>query len=50
MLGDQEIHALLAARHADPFSVLGLHTVEGGKLVRAHHVEDWAGALRQLKG
>ena len=32
MLGDQEIHALLAARHADPFSVLGLHTVEDGKL------------------
>lgn len=34
------------------FSVMtiDIHTVEGGKLVRAHHVEDWAGALRQLKG
>lgn len=34
------------------FSVMtiDIHTVEDGKLVRAHHVEDWAGALRQLKG
>lgn len=34
------------------FSVMtiDIHTVEGGKLIRAHHVEDWAGALRQLKG
>ena len=34
------------------FSVMtiDIHTQEGGKLVRAHHVEDWAGALRQLKG
>lgn len=28
---------------------LDVHTVANGKLVRAHHVEDWAGALRQLK-
>lgn len=34
------------------FSIMTLdvHTVAGGKLVRAHHVEDWAGALRQLQG
>ena len=34
------------------FSVMtiDIHTVEAGKLVRAHHVEDWAGALRQLRG
>jgi predicted ester cyclase len=34
------------------FSVMtiDIHTVEGNTLVRAHHVEDWAGALRQLKG
>ncbi len=25
-----------------------LHTVEGGKIARTYHVEDWAGALRQL--
>ena len=33
------------------FSVMtiDIHTVEGGKLVRAHHVEDWAGAIRQLR-
>ena len=32
------------------FSVVAIdiHTVEGGKLVRAAHVEDWATALRQL--
>lgn len=29
---------------------IDIHTLAGGKLVRAHHVEDWAGALRQLKG
>lgn len=29
---------------------IDIHTVAEGKLVRAHHVEDWAGALRQLKG
>ena len=33
------------------FSVMtiDIHTVEGGKLVTAYHVEDWASALRQLK-
>ncbi len=29
---------------------IDIHTVAGGKLVRAHHVEDWASAIRQLKG
>ncbi len=28
---------------------LDVHTVVDGKLVRAHHVEDWASAIRQLK-
>ncbi len=27
---------------------LDVHTVAEGKLVRAYHVEDWAGAIRQL--
>jgi len=27
---------------------IDIHTVEGGKIVRTYHVEDWAGALRQL--
>jgi len=26
-----------------------IHTVEGGKIARTYHVEDWAGAIRQLK-
>ncbi|HMQ57108.1 MAG TPA: ester cyclase [Rhizobiaceae bacterium] len=34
------------------FSILSIdiHTVEDGKIVRTWHVEDWAGALRQLSG
>lgn len=27
---------------------IDIHEVAGGQLVRAYHVEDWAGALRQL--
>jgi predicted ester cyclase len=29
---------------------IDIHTVENGKIVQSYHVEDWAGALRQLKG
>jgi len=34
------------------FSIMtiDIHTVKDGKLVTAHHVEDWASALRQLAG
>ena len=34
------------------FSVMtiDIHTVADGQLIRAHHVEDWASALRQLRG
>jgi predicted ester cyclase len=27
-----------------------VHTIANGKIVRTHHVEDWAGAIRQLRG
>ena len=27
---------------------IDIHTIKGGKAIAAHHVEDWAGALRQL--
>jgi predicted ester cyclase len=27
---------------------IDIHTVKNGKLITAHHVEDWAGAIRQL--
>lgn len=27
---------------------IDIHAVEGGRLITAHHVEDWAGAIRQL--
>lgn len=29
---------------------IDIHTVAEGRLVAAHHVEDWAGAIRQLTG
>ena len=28
---------------------IDIHTVENGKIVTSYHVEDWAGAIRQLK-
>ena len=28
---------------------IDVHTVEGGRIVRTYHVEDWAGALAQLR-
>jgi predicted ester cyclase len=27
---------------------IDIHTIEGGKIVRSYHIEDWAGAMRQL--
>ena len=41
----------VAAAPAKSFSIMtiDIHTVSDGKLVRAHHVEDWAGAIRQLQ-
>jgi predicted ester cyclase len=27
---------------------IDVHTIEGGKLIRSYHVEDWMGATRQL--
>jgi predicted ester cyclase len=29
---------------------IDIHTLEDGKIIRTHHVEDWSGALQQLKG
>ncbi len=29
---------------------IDIHTIENGKIVSSYHVEDWAGALRQLSG
>lgn len=28
---------------------IDIHTLENGKIVRTYHIEDWAGAIRQLK-
>jgi predicted ester cyclase len=27
---------------------IDVHTIEGGKIIRTYHVEDWQGAFRQL--
>jgi len=27
---------------------IDVHTIEGGKIVRSYHIEDWLGAVRQL--
>jgi predicted ester cyclase len=27
---------------------IDIHTIEGGKILRSYHIEDWAGAMRQL--
>ena len=32
---DEDVARIAAARHGDPFSVLGLHLIEGGAVVRA---------------
>jgi predicted ester cyclase len=29
---------------------IDIHTIEGGKIKRSYHVEDWRGAMRQLSG
>jgi len=29
---------------------IDIHTIENGRIVSTYHVEDWAGALQQLKG
>jgi predicted ester cyclase len=29
---------------------IDIHELAGGKIVRTHHLEDWAGALQQLSG
>jgi predicted ester cyclase len=28
---------------------IDIHTIKSGKIIRTYHIEDWAGALRQLK-
>jgi predicted ester cyclase len=39
-----------AAHTGKSFKVMSIdvHTVEGGRMVRSYHVEDWVGAIRQL--
>lgn len=29
---------------------IDIHTVENGRITRSYHTEDWAGAIRQLRG
>jgi predicted ester cyclase len=39
-----------APRTGKSFRVMSIdvHTIEGGKMVRSYHIEDWIGAVRQL--
>jgi predicted ester cyclase len=39
-----------APRTGKSFKVMSIdvHTIEGGKMVRSYHIEDWIGAVRQL--
>jgi predicted ester cyclase len=39
-----------APRSGKSFRVMSIdvHTIEGGKMVRSYHIEDWIGAVRQL--
>ena len=39
-----------AAHTGKSFKVMSIdvHTIEGGRMVRSYHVEDWIGAIRQL--
>jgi SnoaL-like polyketide cyclase len=29
---------------------IDIHTIDGGKITRSYHVQDWMGAMRQLSG
>ena len=39
-----------APRTGKSFKVMSIdvHTIEGGKIIRSYHIEDWIGAVRQL--
>jgi predicted ester cyclase len=39
-----------APRTGKSFKVMSIdvHTIEGGKMIRSYHIEDWIGAVRQL--
>src|SRR5262245_17657890 len=39
-----------AAPTGKSFKIMSIdvHTIEGGKMVRSYHIEDWIGAVRQL--
>jgi predicted ester cyclase len=39
-----------AAHTGRSFRIMSIdvHTIEGGKMVRSYHIEDWMGAVRQL--
>ena len=39
-----------AAPTGKPFRIMSIdvHTIEGGRMVRSYHIEDWMGAVRQM--
>jgi 1,4-alpha-glucan branching enzyme len=47
---DRDVNAILAARHADPFAVLGLHQSSDGSIVRAFAPDVQALSVEDLSG
>lgn len=45
-----ELFGVPASGRSFDIMTIDLHSVADGRLVRVHHVEDWATALRQLSG
>lgn len=45
-----ELFGVPASGRTFSIMTIDVHTVREGRLVAAHHVEDWASALRQLRG
>ena len=45
-----EFMGVAAAGRRFSIMTIDVHTVRDGRLALVHHVEDWAGALRQLRG
>ena len=48
MLHDDDVHALVEARHPDPFAVLGMHAEADGALTRILEFENEQSSHRDV--
>ena len=46
---DGQVAEIVGARHGDPFSFLGMHSEDGGIVVRSHHAEDALAAICRIR-